>query len=239
MSIATLMSLVTSFLGVTVARQYIAKHREQTPVTFVQNLTHWKTWLAALGGAGVTAGTLYSLLTSSWATDYTIVSQTLLAAIIVLLVSAGLCLTVVDLRVLKLPTKYIYPTLLVSFILLTIVALIEVEYTRILFFVIGALASSLAMFLLWFFIPGGFGFGDVRLYLLTGGIVGWVNWEFLIPAFFISFVAMSLAYLPFMIARVVGGKTVAPFGPWIIVGALIILNFGDILTSILFSGGLL
>lgn len=239
LTLFAIVAILASYIAMVYARTYIATFRNQTPVTFWGNLTHGKSWLAILGSTLLTVAALYALLTAPFAAGYHTASQVLLGATVAGFVASGLCLTVIDLRTMKLPTKIIYPTLCTVFALLTTVGIVEAEYDRILSMVIGSLGIWLVMFLLWYFIPGGFGFGDVRLMLLTGAILGWLSLPHVFIGFMLAFVTMSIIYIPLMVFRIVGKKTRAPFGPWIIFGTYLSIVFGDILSNTFISGGLL
>lgn len=237
--ITLIASFPASYIAMVKARQYIARHREQAPVSYLDILTHWKSWLAMIANTILTGVLLYALLSAPFAAWYGILQQVLLAATVVLLAASGLCLTVIDLRTMKLPTKIIYPTALVTFILLSIVSVTTGDYSSILTMLLGGVGLFIALFVLWFFVPGGIGFGDVRLVLLTGGILGWLSLPHVFIGITLAFVSMSLVYLPLMITKAVGRKTKAPLGPWLLVGAYLAIIFGDILSGILFTGGLL
>lgn len=230
---------IASYYTIVAARQYVATFRNQTPVTARENLTHTKSWVAVVVSAGLAVVVLWSLLTAPEIADYSLFSQVLIMATVAVFMASGMYLTVVDLRTMKLPTKAIYTALGIVVVLLSAVAIIESDYTRILHLAMGALISWLAMFILWFIVPGGFGFGDVRLMLLTGALLGWLSLSSVFFGFMFAFVAMSVFYIPLMLLRLVSRKAKAPFGPWILLGAYGTLVVSDILSSSLIHGGLL
>lgn len=140
----------------------------------------------------------------------------------------GVVLSIIDVKTMKLPTVLIYPTLIVSVVLLSVVALVLGDLSRILWMIVGGAGSGAAMFLLWFFFPRGLGFGDVRLVLLTGAILGWFSVGHAVLGLILPFILLSVAVLPLMLFKVVGRKTKAPLGPWIILACILSVLLGDI-----------
>lgn len=143
----------------------------------------------------------------------------------------GVVLSLIDARTLILPSRLIYAVMLVSVSLLSLSALIEGDYSRLLWMVVGSLGSAGIYFTVWFIKPGSLGFGDVRLSLLTGAILGWISLGtaivgFALPFFMFAFTAGILSLL-----KRIDTKTQYPMGPWIIAGAVIAIQFGDILVE--------
>lgn len=143
----------------------------------------------------------------------------------------GVVLSLVDARTLILPSRLIYAVLPISVILLTVSSLIEGDYSRLLWMTVGALGSAGIYFTVWFIKPGSLGFGDVRLSLLTGAILGWISLGtaivgFALPFFMFAFFAGILSLL-----RKIDTKKQYPMGPWIITGAVIATQLGDILVE--------
>jgi leader peptidase (prepilin peptidase)/N-methyltransferase len=83
-----------------------------------------------------------------------------------------------------------------------------------------------------------FGFGDVMLATLSGLILGWHG---LIPAIFITVFAGAAGALIYVIGRMIMGRryrwfTPLPYGPYIVIGTLIVLLFRDGVKDILWAG---
>jgi len=149
-------------------------------------------------------------------------------------------LSIIDFKTMTLPTVLIYPTLGFSAVMLTVTALVMGDPAKFLWMIVGSLISAGFYFIIWFIRPGAIGFGDVRLALLTGAILGWFSLGYVILAVLASFVIMSVVFAPLMLAKIVGPKTKAPFGPWIIVATIGTIIWGDIvIDSFLTVGGFL
>lgn len=146
-------------------------------------------------------------------------------------------LSIIDLKLKLLPTKLIYPTIAVSLIGLSIVALLLGDYSRILWMIVGSVGTFVIYFLIWWFFPKGMGYGDVRLSLLTGLILGWFSIGHALIGFMAPFIILSVVLLPLMIFKVVGRKTEVPLGPWIILGTFVSMVLGDIIIDFYLSLG--
>lgn len=79
-----------------------------------------------------------------------------------------------------------------------------------------------------------FGYGDVMMSMLSGLILGWQAWIF---ATFITIFLGALGALLYLITRGIARKysmyTALPYGPYIVIGTLIMLLFSETVTRIL------
>jgi leader peptidase (prepilin peptidase)/N-methyltransferase len=94
--------------------------------------------------------------------------------------------------------------------------------------VAGAAGAAAFLGILWLAYPRGMGFGDVKLALLLGAVLG----ASVIPALFIAFFAGSVLGA-LLIARNgrAARKTAVPFGPFLAAGAVLALWCGPALIS--------
>ncbi len=88
---------------------------------------------------------------------------------------ALVAVSVIDLDHYRIPTILVYPTLLACAAALTVVAFAESIPRALLGAALGALAYGGFIFLFWLVYPAGMGFGDVRLAVLLGLVLGWVG----------------------------------------------------------------
>ena len=72
------------------------------------------------------------------------------------------------------------------------------------------------------------GFGDVKLVILLGLLLGFPN---IIPALFLAFALGAVIGLLSMKFKKLGLKSEIPFGPFLVVGAFIALFFGNYLVE--------
>jgi leader peptidase (prepilin peptidase)/N-methyltransferase len=100
----------------------------------------------------------------------------------------------------------------------------------------GAVAFGL-FFAIWWFIPQGMGFGDVRLAGAIGITVGYLSLLHAYVAFLAGFVAGMLFGLVMMVVSASGRKTRIPFAPSLAAGAVIGVFWGGHLAQSLFHVG--
>ena len=82
-------------------------------------------------------------------------------------------------------------------------------------FVVGAGASALS--------PEGLGFGDVKLLGLIGLVLGWFGWGVLLAGVFLGLLAGAVVSLARLATRRAGWRTALPFGPPLLLGAVLAL----------------
>jgi leader peptidase (prepilin peptidase) / N-methyltransferase len=71
--------------------------------------------------------------------------------------------------------------------------------------------------------PRGLGFGDVKLLGLLGLVLGWVGWGALLAGVFLGLVTGAAASVTLITAGRAGWRTALPFGPPLLVGAVLAL----------------
>ncbi|WP_338782398.1 A24 family peptidase [Streptomyces sp. DG1A-41] len=143
-----------------------------------------------------------------------------------LLAPVGVLLTVVDFRVRRLPDPLTLPFAAAALVLLGLTALVPEhagEWTTAL---LGSLALGGGYFVLFLINPAGMGFGDVKLALGAGAVLGWYGWPTVMLGTFAGFLLGALYGGALVVARRAGRKTAIPFGPFLIAGALLGLLAG-------------
>ncbi|MGW0628185.1 prepilin peptidase [Streptomyces sp. NPDC002758] len=140
-------------------------------------------------------------------------------AIWLLLAPLGVLLAVVDFRVQRLPDPLTLPLAAAALALLALVALVPEHAGDWLTALYGALALGGGYFVLFLINPGGMGFGDVKLALGMGAVLGWYGWATLMLGTFAGFLFGALYGGALVVARRAGRKTAIPFGPFLIAGA--------------------
>ncbi|WP_406726101.1 A24 family peptidase [Streptomyces sp. GD-15H] len=148
------------------------------------------------------------------------------AGVWLLLVPVGVLLAVVDFRVQRLPDPLTLPFAAAALALLGLVTLVPEhagEWTTAL---LGALALGAGYFVLFLINPGGMGFGDVKLALGAGAVLGWYGWPTVMLGTFAGFLFGALYGGALVVARRAGRRTAIPFGPFLIAGAFAGLLIG-------------
>lgn len=135
-------------------------------------------------------------------------------------------LTAVDFRVRRLPDPLTLPFAAAALVLLGLTALVPEhagEWTTAL---LGSLALGGGYFVLFLINPAGMGFGDVKLALGAGAVLGWYGWPTVMLGTFAGFLLGALYGGALVVARRAGRKTAIPFGPFLISGAFLGLLAG-------------
>ncbi len=147
------------------------------------------------------------------------------------LAAISVALGLIDLDVKRLPNLIVLPSYLVAGALLLLPAFVTPAWDSYLNAWLGAVALFGFYFLLAFIYPAGMGFGDVKLAGVLGLYLGWLGWGSLIVGGFLGFLLGALVGVAMMIGRRAGRKTMIPFGPFMLVGALIAIGAGDAVTD--------
>jgi leader peptidase (prepilin peptidase)/N-methyltransferase len=139
---------------------------------------------------------------------------------------AAVVLGAVDLASHRLPDRVTYPTAAVcaaAFLVDAAVlgswgALVRALAAGAATFVVAAGASAIS--------PDGLGFGDVKLLGLLGLVLGWFGWGVLLAGVFLGLVTGAAVSLVLLVTRRAGWRTALPFGPPLMVGAVLALALG-------------
>jgi len=142
--------------------------------------------------------------------------------------AAGLlALAWIDLHTQRLPREIIHVTGAVVAPLLAVAALVEGEPVRIVTMLIGAAIAFAVMGLIYLASRKSMGDGDVRLAPLLGAALGWLNPGLAPVGLFFGFVTGAIVGLVLMLAGRAGRKTAVPFGPFLVLGSLLAIVWGQ------------
>lgn len=136
-----------------------------------------------------------------------------------LLISMLMIIVVTDLSYMVIPNKILL-FFLPFFIFLRILSPLDPWYNA----VFGAVIGFLLIALIIFFSKGGMGAGDMKLFGVLGVVLGLGN---VLLTFFIAACLGAIIGSVLMIVKRVNRKQAIPFGPYIVVGALISYFYGD------------
>ena len=141
-----------------------------------------------------------------------------------LLVVAGVLLTVVDLRHRLLPNRVVLPALAAGAALLLVPAVADGAWDALLRAVLGA-ATLFAVYLALALVsPGGLGMGDVKLAALLGLYLGWLGWPAVVLGALAGFVVQAVVALALLATRRIGLRGELPFGPAMLAGAALVIG---------------
>ncbi len=163
------------------------------------------------------------LLILTWA----IVGWTWDFAIIASFVLMAVPLAAIDIRTYTLPKALVWPGTGLVVAVTLVAAVASADMAMVLQAIIGSATVTLPLFLLWFIHPSGQGFGDVRLAVVLGWVVGATSQgDSLLNACFRGWICLLIAAavglvgaIPMAMAR--GLKARIPFGPFLVIGALV------------------
>jgi leader peptidase (prepilin peptidase)/N-methyltransferase len=142
------------------------------------------------------------------------------------LVVALVALSAIDIQLRRLPSSIIYVAGAIGALLLVVASAATSNWTAMLHALIGAGACFGVFFLIWFAVPRGMGFGDVRLAGLCGLFLGWLGLVVIPFGIFAAFVVAGIPATVLIVLGKVTRKSSMPFGPYLAAGTVIGVLFG-------------
>jgi prepilin signal peptidase PulO-like enzyme (type II secretory pathway) len=132
---------------------------------------------------------------------------------------------VYDLKYFIIPDKILYPAIIISLACRLYEALIFNDKLSIINYLIAALGAPLFFLLIYLVSKGKWlGFGDVKLGILLGLILGWPK---ILLALFLSFLIGGIMGIGLIIFLKKKLKSEVPFAPFLITGTFIALFWGE------------
>jgi leader peptidase (prepilin peptidase)/N-methyltransferase len=130
-------------------------------------------------------------------------------------------LIVIDLATLRLPDRLVGPLYLGVLLAFTVSAAVAGRWLS-----LGRAAVAGAILLVLYFAlalirPDGLGLGDVKLAGLLGAFLGWLGWPSLVVGSVATFLLAGLVAAALLITGRGNRRTAFPFGPWMVLGAVI------------------
>ena len=154
-----------------------------------------------------------------------------LLPLLLVLGSAGVALTLIDIEHHRLPDAMVLPLYPVTIVGLALDGLLSGDLpVATCLLSAGAWVGVIGG--LWLVTGGrGMGLGDVKLAPILGATLGWIGWGPSIVGIFAAFVLGGIVGLGLMIVRHAHGRTALPFGPFLIVGAGIGIFAGEAIAA--------
>jgi leader peptidase (prepilin peptidase) / N-methyltransferase len=137
---------------------------------------------------------------------------------LVYLVPVCVALSVVDWRTRYLPKRLIVPSYVVVAVLAVLASALTGDWQALQTSVVGWLASYAVFWLLWFMVPAGMAYGDVRLAGLLGMALGWLGGGPLVLGLYTAFLIGGIGGLVLSRMRIFHRRHY-PFGPFLSLGA--------------------
>ena len=139
------------------------------------------------------------------------------------LCAAGVTLAAIDVRTLRLPDAVLLPAGGVVLAVLGVAALADGTGGAFLRAVLAAAAGFGIFLVLALVNPSGLGLGDVKLAAVLGLALGHLGWEAAFVGLLAAFVLMSAVGVVLLALRRVTRSSALPFGPFMLLGALLAL----------------
>lgn len=140
------------------------------------------------------------------------------------LATVGCWLIAMDVRTHRLPNRIILPTLGALVALVVFEAVVAADGTRLSRALIGCLGLSLFYLCLHLLPRQGMGGGDVKLAAVIGLVLAWHGWQTLLLGSAVAFLLGAMHAIVLMSLRRATGRTRIAFGPWMILGAALVIG---------------
>lgn len=145
-----------------------------------------------------------------------------LAAALVFAV-ASVWLSLVDVREQRLPNKILWPATGLIFVLLSCQALFDFKFDRLLGAVLAGSVSFVVYAVMRFISPSSIGFGDVKLSVSIGLMLGWQAWQDVALAALFGFVLGAVFAAVALATKKASLKSHIAFGPFMLAGAWLMM----------------
>lgn len=142
------------------------------------------------------------------------------------LAAISVALALIDLDVRRLPNAIVLPSYAVGLALLGIAAIADHNGDAYLRAIEGMAAYYAAFFAITFAYPKGMGFGDVKLAGVLGLYLGWIGWGALAVGAFAGVLLGGVVGMGLLVIRRAGRKSAIPYGPFMLIGALLAVFVG-------------
>jgi len=136
---------------------------------------------------------------------------------------AAVVLAATDARVKRLPNVLVLPLYPFTAAVLLVAELTDSHHGSLPRALLAMVALAGAFYLLALASPGALGLGDVKLVGVLGLLLGWLSWAAVIAGVFLGFVVAAVAGIGLLVTRRAGRKDTIPFGPYLLLGALLAL----------------
>lgn len=143
--------------------------------------------------------------------------------------AAGIVLSLIDLDSHRLPNSIVLPSYPILAVMLTAGAAWQHDWASLERAAVGGAALFGFYLAVAFVYPAGMGFGDVKLSGLLGGMLAYLSWGSLLVGAFAGFVLGSVVGIAVIVIWGGTRKTLLPFGPFMISGAMVGIFAGDLL----------
>lgn len=143
------------------------------------------------------------------------------------LMAISVALALIDLDVHRLPNAIVLPAYPVLAVLLAAATVLSGDWGALLRAALGLVVLGGLYFLLAMAVPGGMGFGDVKLAGVLGLVLAYLGWGPLAVGAFGAFLLGGTFAIGLMVVGRAKRGSGIPFGPWMLGGAWLGVFFGE------------
>ncbi|HEU5449122.1 MAG TPA: prepilin peptidase [Acidimicrobiia bacterium] len=143
------------------------------------------------------------------------------------LTAALLAISIIDLEHFIVPDRITAPLTVSALALLGVAAVAEGNGWRFGRTLLGGVAYFAFLLLLNILYPTGMGMGDVKLAFSLGLYLGWLGWGQVFLGGFLAFLLGAVVGVTLIATKVKSRKDVVPFGPFLALGAMLTILWGD------------
>jgi leader peptidase (prepilin peptidase) / N-methyltransferase len=165
-------------------------------------------------------GVLFAVVAARFGSAWELPAYLVLAA-------ALLAISIIDLEHFIVPDRITAPLTVSALALLGLAAAAEGTGWRYGRTVLGGVAFFAFLLLLNILYPKGMGMGDVKLAFSLGLYLGWLGWGQVFLGGFLAFLLGALIGVGLIAAGIKGRKDFVPFGPFLALGTLLTILWGD------------
>ena len=143
------------------------------------------------------------------------------------LAAVGLALALIDIDVKRLPDVLTLPSYAVLLGLLALGTVLGSDSGHLVRALLGGVAMFAFYFALCLAYPAGMGFGDVKLAGVLGMATAWFGWGAWALGLFAGFLLGGVWGIGLILLRKGGRKSKVPFGPFMLLGVLLAILYGQ------------
>lgn len=142
------------------------------------------------------------------------------------LAASAVAVSAIDIEHMRIPSALVYVTAALGAPLLVLASAGTHRWSALASAAGGGAIAFGVFAALFYAVPKGIGFGDVRLAGLCGGFLGWMGYREVVAGFVISFIVAGVPAAALLAAHKVQRRTKIPFGPFLAAGTVITVLFG-------------
>ena len=135
--------------------------------------------------------------------------------------------TVIDLEHYIVPNRIVLATLVASVPLLALAALVEGDWSSLRTALVGSVAAGAGLLVINLISPRGMGMGDVKLTLVLGLYLGWLDLGHVLLGLFLGFLLGAVGGVALIALRLRTRRDHVPFAPFLAAGAVLAVLLGE------------